>query len=112
MRLAHTLALLAILAVAALSPVKTSAKTWYVEKDGSADFTVIQNAVDAAAAGDTIRIGPGRFEEFRGYVYPAGVYDICLYNTHSELTVFPPIAEQQAPLLSPIPFSCIVLKMQ
>ena len=37
-----------------------AARTWRVEKDGSGDFTVIQDAVDAAAAGDTIRIGPGR----------------------------------------------------
>jgi hypothetical protein len=34
-----------------------------VEKDGSGDYTIIQDAVDAAASGDTIRIGPGRFAE-------------------------------------------------
>jgi Right handed beta helix region len=37
------------------------AATYTVEKDGSGDFTVIQDAVDAASAGDTILIGPGRF---------------------------------------------------
>ncbi|MEZ4386934.1 MAG: right-handed parallel beta-helix repeat-containing protein [Candidatus Krumholzibacteriia bacterium] len=38
--------------------------TWHVAKDGSGDFTVIQDAVDAAASGDTIAIGPGRYDEF------------------------------------------------
>lgn len=35
-----------------------------VEKDGSGDFTVIQDAVDAASDGDTIEIGPGRYADF------------------------------------------------
>ena len=53
--------------------------TWFVEKDGSGDFTIIQEAVDAAAAGDTIRIGPGRFSEFEevdapGWTEPAAVW--------------------------------------
>jgi hypothetical protein len=39
------------------------AATWRVERDGSGDFTVIQDAVNVAASGDTIRIGPGRFNE-------------------------------------------------
>lgn len=47
------------------------ARTWHVLKDGTGDYTVIQDAVDHAAAGDTIRIGPGRFEEKRPYTtYP------------------------------------------
>jgi len=41
------------------------AETWTVEKDGSGDFTVIQDALDAAAPGDSVLVGPGRFEEFR-----------------------------------------------
>lgn len=40
------------------------AATWHVEKDGSGDFVTIQEAVDAAADGDTIAIGPGRFDGF------------------------------------------------
>nr|MEE4267107.1 right-handed parallel beta-helix repeat-containing protein [Candidatus Krumholzibacteria bacterium] len=40
-------------------------RTWVVEKDGSGDFTVIQDAVDAAESGDVIEIGPGRYEEFQ-----------------------------------------------
>ncbi|MDY0108579.1 MAG: right-handed parallel beta-helix repeat-containing protein [Candidatus Krumholzibacteria bacterium] len=42
----------------------SEARTWYLEKDGSGDFTVIQEAVDAAASGDTLRIGPGRWYEY------------------------------------------------
>ncbi|HOX24851.1 MAG TPA: right-handed parallel beta-helix repeat-containing protein [Candidatus Krumholzibacteria bacterium] len=52
-----------VLGVLAAAPA--SARTWRVEKDGSGDFTVIYEAIDAAAAGDTIRIGAGRFEEYR-----------------------------------------------
>jgi hypothetical protein len=37
--------------------------TWHVAKDGSGDFSVIQDAVNAAASGDTIRIGPGRYDD-------------------------------------------------
>ena len=48
------------------------AHTWLVEKDGSGDFTIIQDALDAAASGDTVRIGPGRFEDFKQYTYPGG----------------------------------------
>jgi hypothetical protein len=39
------------------------ARTWHVEKDGSGDFTTIQPAIDASAAGDTVAIGPGRYLE-------------------------------------------------
>jgi len=38
--------------------------TWYVERDGTGDFTVIQDAVDAAVDGDVIMIGPGRYDEY------------------------------------------------
>ena len=35
----------------------------FVEKDGSAEYQTIQGAVDAAASGDTIRVGPGRYDD-------------------------------------------------
>lgn len=41
----------------------SDAATWRVARDGSGDFSIIQDAVDAAAPGDTITIGPGRYEE-------------------------------------------------
>ncbi|MBK7670634.1 MAG: right-handed parallel beta-helix repeat-containing protein [bacterium] len=56
----------------AASPL--TAATWRVELNGSGDFTDIQPAVDAAAAGDTIRIGPGRFATFHPIGLP-GYFD-------------------------------------
>ncbi len=50
----------------------THARTWLVEKDGTGDFTVIQDAVDASADGDTVQIGPGRFDDYSLYEMPAG----------------------------------------
>jgi hypothetical protein len=55
-----------------LGGAAAEARTWHVEKDGSGDFAVIQDAVDASAAGDTIRIGPGHFYEGRTWVFPNG----------------------------------------
>lgn len=55
-----------LLAVVAAAAVPTAeGRTWIVEKDGSGDFTVIQDAVDAASNGDVIEIGPGRYEEYQ-----------------------------------------------
>ena len=36
-----------------------------VEKDGSGDFTIIQDALDAAVPRDSILVGPGRFDTFQ-----------------------------------------------
>ncbi len=47
------------------------ARTWRVELDGSGDFADIQPAVEAAAPGDTIHIGPGRFDTFHPITAPA-----------------------------------------
>lgn len=73
-----------VLVAAALITVGFSdslARTWIVERDGSGDFEVLQHAADAAAAGDTIRIGPGLYDEFSPYTigekqskYEANVY--------------------------------------
>jgi len=38
-------------------------KTWYVDADGSADFTTIQAAVDAASSGETIVVKDGAYPE-------------------------------------------------
>jgi len=46
-----------------------NATIWHVERDGSGDFTVIQDAVDAAESGDTIMLGPGRFTETSDFQY-------------------------------------------
>ena len=36
-----------------------SAKTWYVDDDGAADFSKIQEAVNAASSGDDIIVKDG-----------------------------------------------------
>ena len=41
----------------------SNAATITVDRQGNGDFLVIQDAVDAAASGDTILIGPGRYNE-------------------------------------------------
>lgn len=56
-----SIAVSVLLAVAATA----QARTWRVEKTGAGDFAVIQAALDAAADGDTIRIGPGQFTEVK-----------------------------------------------
>lgn len=43
-----------------LSPVRANT-TYYVDDDGVADFHTIQEAVDAAASGDTVVLQPGRY---------------------------------------------------
>ena len=63
------------------------ARTWRVEKDGSGDYSVIQDAVDAAASGDTIRIGPGRFSEYRTYVYSGNEWNIYANVRVGSLTI-------------------------
>lgn len=69
------------------------ARTWHVRKDGTGDYTVIQDAVDRAAAGDTVRIGPGRFEEKKPFSsFPVGsaekwTFDVFVAVTVEELTI-------------------------
>lgn len=57
--------LFVLLTVTLLTSADTQARTWRVEKDGSGDFTIVQDALDAAAPGDSVLIGPGRFATFR-----------------------------------------------
>nr|MEE4269166.1 right-handed parallel beta-helix repeat-containing protein [Candidatus Krumholzibacteria bacterium] len=60
-------------------------RTWIVEKDGSGDYTVIQDAVDAAESGDVIEIGSGRYEEFQvmHFIY---TNDVFIYPGDKSLT--------------------------
>jgi len=75
------------------------ARTWFVEKDGSGDFIVIQDALDAAASGDTVRIGPGRFEDFRQYTYPGGTPVIVANVQVANMTLIG--AGQDATIIGP-----------
>ncbi len=64
-----------------------SARTWFVERDGSGDFIVIQDAVDAAASGDTVRIGLGRFDEKFLVTCPGWSEYVRVHVTQHELTI-------------------------
>jgi hypothetical protein len=61
-------------------------RVWQVELDGSGDFTDIQPAVEAAAPGDTIMIGPGRFDTFHDCVAPAWTEDAIVALVQDDLT--------------------------
>lgn len=63
------------------------ARTLRVEKDGSGDFTVIQDAVEAAASGDTLRIGPGRFSEYANYQSAGNIWHIYVHFRSGALTI-------------------------
>lgn len=76
----------ALMIVTSFAVVDASARTWRVELDGSGDFTDIQPAVDASAAGDTILIGPGRFATFRPCVAPAWTEPTIVWVTKDNLT--------------------------
>jgi len=67
-------------------PGVVAAHTWYVELNGSGDFSDIQPAVDAAAVGDTIRIGPGRYDTFHPCVAPGWTEDAIVSVTKDKLT--------------------------
>jgi hypothetical protein len=66
--------------------------TWYVDPAGSGDFTLIQDAVNAAAARDTIILARGVHEvggiglEIWGYEHAASLF-ITGEGTHDETTI-------------------------
>lgn len=64
--------LLILLIILVVSSGPSQAVTWTVELDGTGDFTNIQPAVEAAAGGDTVMIGPGRFDTLFSYTPPGG----------------------------------------
>lgn len=77
----------AIVAIGLLALTSISqARTWHVERDGSGDYRIIQDAVNAAAAGDTIRIGPGRFNEGQVYSFPGWTAFVRVFVNASDLT--------------------------
>lgn len=89
-----------VLLVMVISVNGADARNWNVRKDGTGDYKVIQDAVDHAAAGDTIRIGPGRFEEKRPFSsYPVDtaekwIFDVYVAVTVSDLTIIGSGADQ------------------
>ncbi|MBK7673097.1 MAG: hypothetical protein IPJ24_17185 [bacterium] len=61
--------------------------TWHVAKDGSGDFSVIQDAVNAAASGDTIRVGAGRFDDKHQIGNPPAQKYVRFHVTIEEVTI-------------------------
>lgn len=78
----HSLLLVIVLFAAA----PLMAATWRVDLNGAGDFTDIQPAVDAAAAGDTILIGPGRFATFHPIGLPGYFDEVIVLVTKPNLT--------------------------
>jgi len=70
-----------LVSVLLLSSIPIQAATWHVTKDGSGDFSVIQDAVDGASDGDTIVIGAGRFDDFTLHAF--GKVHVWLDGTKS-----------------------------
>jgi hypothetical protein len=97
----------AILALA----LPAGAATWHVEQDGSGDFTTIQAAVDSAADGDVIAIGPGHYSD----VFQQGTWYFCVLvgepkslsfvGAGSEATIIGPDVEEAA--LRTYAFACL-----
>jgi len=65
---------------------QSGADTWYVEKDGSGDFVTIHEAMIACSAGDTIMIGPGRYDDFHTLTAPAWTTEAIVGITKDNLT--------------------------
>ena len=62
----------------ALVPECAQSETWRVEQDGSGDFVTIHDATIACSAGDTIMIGPGRYDDFHPFTAPAWTTEVIV----------------------------------
>jgi nitrous oxidase accessory protein len=58
-----TVSMLSVACLPAIPSSQLPGKTWYVDDSGGADFTKIQDAVDAASDGDTIYVYSGFYHE-------------------------------------------------
>ena len=67
-----------------------------VRKDGTGNYAVIQQALDVAAAGDTILIGPGEYLELSAVRLPSYTWDVetCAHVTVDDLTIIGAGADQ------------------
>ncbi len=75
-----------LLLLALLLVASAQAATWRVEKDGSGDFAIIQDAVEASASGDTIMIGPGRYDDTVTFTTPYVTWTVCVSLSGQDLT--------------------------
>lgn len=81
----HVQCLLAALLVAEIA----AATTISVRKDGTGDYAILQEALNVAADGDTIRLGPGAFTEMSWVRLPGWSWDIqsCGYVSADDVTI-------------------------
>lgn len=77
----------AILALLLILAAPAYCATLHVARDGGGEYTVIQAAVDAAASGDTIIIGPGRYNEGAVLVSPGWTDFVRVVVRQPELTL-------------------------
>ena len=56
-------------------PIRADARTWRVEVDMSGDAPTIKAALDSAASGDVVDVGPGAYHE---HLFMTGARDIHL----------------------------------
>jgi hypothetical protein len=78
-----------VLVMLFLSANLAAAATITVQKDGTGDFTILQEALNAANDGDTILVGPGEFTEMSWVRLPGWSWDIqtCGYAEANDLTI-------------------------
>jgi hypothetical protein len=99
MRTSTHLAMLGATLCLAVLASSVGASTWRVERDGSGDFIVLQDAVNAAAPGDSIVIGPGRYTEYAPFSLPGWteptyvgiqVNNLTLIGAHRDAVIIGP----------------------
>lgn len=105
-----------VILVAIGASCNSLAATWRVERNGSGDFTVIQDAIDSAAPGDTVLIGPGRYDDFEnvsapGWTEPAVVWinkdNLTLIGAGVGVTRIGPESYYDPPGLAPKVLCCV-----
>ncbi len=66
---------------------QSTASVFRVELDGTGDFTNIQPAVDASASGDTVMIGPGRWDTLFEYQAQGWLDSVIVAVDDKDLTL-------------------------
>lgn len=83
-----------VLAVVSLTlwGLPASAATLVVDPNGGGDFSTIQSAVEAAAEGDTVLVGPGTYSVAPEFGWPpAAIVDFGTKNLHVQSTEGPEV---------------------
>jgi len=82
----------AAILIALLAPTVLTATVITVRKDGTGDYTSVFEAVEAAAPGDTVEVGPGTYSVLILYA----THELSLISTHGpDSTVLEPVGNNQ-----------------